>query len=177
MKYRFGLMGLVAVFGFWAGGELAACGDKFLVVGRGTRFQRPKNARAASVLIYSSPSSGLPAALRSLPVDSVLRQAGHRSTSVETPDQLSSALASGRFDVVLAASSDALAVERLVGSRPDAPVVLVYCLDAENHGEREAGKGSSCNLKTPPKERPLLDAIDQAVERHDLNAKNALSRS
>ena len=56
-------------------------------------------------------------------------------------------------------------------------VVLVYCLDAENHGEREAGKGSSCNLKTPPKERPLLDAIDQAVERHDLNAKNALSRS
>ena len=35
--------------------------------------QRPKNARAASVLIYANPSSGLPAALKNVAVDSVLK--------------------------------------------------------------------------------------------------------
>jgi len=49
-----------------------ACGDKFLIAGRGTRFQRPKNARAASVLIYAGPSSGLPAVLKNVKVESVL---------------------------------------------------------------------------------------------------------
>ncbi|MEP6994284.1 MAG: hypothetical protein ABI968_07160, partial [Acidobacteriota bacterium] len=64
MKRRIGLAGLVAALGLWTGADLLACGDKFLVVGRGTRYQRPKNARAASILIYASPSAGLSAALK-----------------------------------------------------------------------------------------------------------------
>ena len=58
MSYRIRFVVLVATAGVWMGGDLLACGDKFLVTGRGTRFQRPKNARAASVLIYANPASG-----------------------------------------------------------------------------------------------------------------------
>jgi hypothetical protein len=153
MKYRTRFVVLVATVGVWIGGDLLACGDKFLVTGRGTRFQRPKNARAASVLIYANPSSGLPAALKNVAVDSVLKHEGHRSTTVETFDQLSAILAGGRFDVVVAASSVAADVEKLLGAAPDRAVILA--------------------LDAPPKEGTLLKAIDRAVEQHDKARKTA----
>ena len=147
MKDRIRFVVLVATVGVWTGGDLLACGDKFLVSGRGTRFQRPKSARAASVLIYANPSSGLPAALKNVKVDSVLKHEGHRSTTVETFEQLSAILAGGRFDVVVAASSVAADVEKLLGGAPDRAVVLA--------------------LDAPPKDGSLLKAIDRAVEQRD----------
>ncbi|HEV8610195.1 MAG TPA: hypothetical protein VGS98_09030 [Thermoanaerobaculia bacterium] len=173
MKRRISLVALVAVVGLWTGMDLLACGDKFLVAGRGTRYQRPKNFRAASVLIYANPSTGLEAALQKLPVESVLKREGHRFTTVATPEQLSGILASGRFDVVLAASGDATAVEQLLGGRPDAPIVLAFCVKGQ---EQPVAEGAACALKAPPKERRLLDAIDKAVERHDQNSRRAQIR-
>jgi len=156
MKDRFRFVVLIAIVGAWLGGDLLACGDKFLVTGRGTRFQRPKSARAASVLIYANPSSGLPAALKNVKVDSVLRHEGHRSTTVETFEQLAAILAGGRFDVVVAASSVAADVEKLVGGAPDRAVVLT--------------------LDSPPKDGSLLKAIDRAVEQRD-KARKIATRS
>src|SRR5688572_6429864 len=103
MHTRIRLLGLVAAAGLFTGADVFACGDKFLVAGRGTRYQRPKNGRAASVLIYANPSSGLPTVVGSAPVESVLKRRGHRSTTVQTLEQLAAFLAGGRFDVVLAA--------------------------------------------------------------------------
>jgi hypothetical protein len=174
MKHRVGLVALVAAVGLLMGADLLACGEKFLVSGRGTRYQRPKNFRAASILIYGNPSTGLEAALRKLPVESVLKREGHRSTTVATPEELSAILASGRFDVVLAASGDAPSVERLLAGRPDAPVLLAFCVKGQ---EQPVAEGAACALKAPPKEHRLLDAIDKAVERHDQIARRAEIRS
>jgi hypothetical protein len=176
MKHRIGLAALVAAVGLWTGADLLACGDKFLVVGRGTRYQRPKNARAASILIYANPSAGLPAALKRLPLESLLKHEGHRSTTVETPEQLSAILQGGRFDVVLAASTDAPAVEKLLGGGPDAPVLLTVCDKANGQEPKEAGRSVSCALMAPPKAGSLLEAIDKAVERHDQNARKVQTR-
>jgi hypothetical protein len=167
-------MAVAAALGLMTGADLLACGEKFLVAGRGTRYQRPKNFRAASILIYANPSTGLENALRKLPVDSVLKREGHRATRVETPELLSAILASGKFDVVLAASGDAPAVERLLGGRPDAPVVLTFCVKGQ---QPPVAEGAACALKAPPRERRLLDAIDKAVERHDQNVREAQVRS
>ena len=153
MRYGIRWAALVTVVGLWMGGDLLACGDKFLVAGRGTRYQRPKNARAASVLIYANPSSGLPAALRNVKVESVLKHEGHRSTTVETLDQLSTILAGGRFDVIVAASSVAADVEKLLSGSPDRAVVVA--------------------LDATPKEGSLLKAIDKAVEQRDKARKTA----
>ncbi len=166
MKRRVGLIGLVAVVGIWTGADLLACGDKFLVSGRGTRYQRPKNARAASILIYANPASGLEASLRKMPVESVLKREGHRATKVEAAAQLPSTLAGEKFDVVLASSGDAAEVEKLLGEGPDAPIVVAVC-------ETSAAKGASCGVKASPKERHLLEAIDKAVVRRDQNARKA----
>lgn len=170
MSYRIRLLGLVAAVVLCVGADLFACGDKFLVAGRGTRYQRPKSARAASILIYANPDSGLPSALGKVPVDSLLKREGHRFTTVETLEQLTAILAGGRFDVVLAANTVVSAVEGLLGGAPDAPVVVALCVKASGQETQEAKKRSSC-VKAPPKERSLLEAIDKAVERHDRNAK------
>lgn len=176
MNRRTGLVTLLVAAGLWMGGDLLACGDKFLVASRGTRYQRPKNARAASVLIYANPSTGLQTALQKVPIDSVLKHEGHRSTTVQSPDQLSAILASGNFDVVLAASGDADSVEKLLGTAPDAPVVVSLCVKGSGLEQPAPDQAVSC-LKTPPKEGTLLEAIDKAVERHDKNARKAQTRT
>jgi hypothetical protein len=170
MNQRIFLVGLVAGLGLCTGADLLACGDKFLVAGRGTRYQRPKNARAASVLIYANPSSGLPAAFGRLPVESVLKHQGHRSTIVATFDQLSAVLAGGRYDVVLAASSVIAAVKDLLGGGPDAPMVVALCIKGSGPEPQEARASVPC-VKAPPRERSLLEAIDKAVEQRDRNVR------
>lgn len=148
---------LIAVVGIFLSGDLLACGDKFLMSGRGTRYQRPKNARAASVLIYANPASGLPKALRDVPVDAVMKTGGHRATTVETFEQLSTILAGGRFDVIIASSSVAGSVSQLLGGAPDAAVIVP--------------------VDGPPKDRSLLKSIDKAVAQRDQNARKAQRRS
>ena len=57
MRYRVSVMGIVGIAGLLMGDSLLACGDKFLVAGRGARFQR--GSAHATVLIYAPPSSTL----------------------------------------------------------------------------------------------------------------------
>jgi hypothetical protein len=175
MSRRIRLVGVLAALGLMTGADLLACGDKFLVAGRGTRYQRPKNARAANVLIYDNAASGLPAALDKVPVDTLLKREGHTTTRVSTLDQLSALVAGGRFDVVLVANTVATAVQQLLGQAADAPVMVAFCIKpgADNAAQAKA----PCSVKTPPKERSLLEAIDKAVLTHDRNARKAVARS
>jgi hypothetical protein len=166
-------LGIVLLaLGLSTGSDAIACGDKFLVGGRGTRYQRPKNARAASVLLYANPASGLPAALGRMPVETVLKQQGHRLTSAESLEQLATLLASGRFDVILAASGVVSAIEGLLGGRADAPQVVAFCIKGQ-----PVEDDTPCTVKAPPKERSLLEAIDRAVERRDRAVRTSQARS
>jgi hypothetical protein len=149
---RFGV--LVVVLAFVIPGDLLACGDKFLIAGRGTRYQRPKTARAASVLIYADPASEVAATLKKAKVESLLKLEGHRATKVQSLDELSAIVLSGRYDVILTANSDSANVQRLVAS-PDAATVL--------------------GIDDLVKNRSLLQAIDTAVSQRDQNLKKIRS--
>ena len=156
MKMQRRVGALIVMFAVGMTGDLFACGDKFLVGGRGTRYQRPKNARAASVLIYADPASAVAASLKKAKVESLLKLEGHRATNVQTLDQLSTMMSSGRFDVILTANSDSANVQRLLTSTPDAAVVV--------------------GVDELVKNRSLLQAIDKAVLQRDQNLKKT-SRS
>ena len=155
MQRRFGA--LVVIFALGMTGDLFACGDKFLIGGRGTRYQRPRNARAASVLIYADPASPVAASLKKAKVESLLKLEGHRATNVQTLDQLSTVISSGRFDVILTANSDSANVQRLLASGPAAAIVV--------------------GVDDLVKNRSLLQAIDKAVQERDQNLKKAATRS
>ena len=157
MAIRRRLGALVVILAVGMTGDLFACGDKFLVGGRGTRYQRPKNARAASVLIYADPASAVAASLKKAKVESLLKLEGHKATKVQTLDQLSTVVSSGRFDVILTANSDSASVQRLVAANPDAAVVV--------------------GVDDLVKNRTLLQAIDKAVVQRDQNLKKTAARS
>lgn len=153
MRRRFGA--LVVILAVAMTGDLFACGDKFLVGGRGTRYQRPRNARAASVLIYADPASAVAASLKKAKVESLLKLEGHKATKVQTLDQLSTVVSSGRFDVILTANSDSASVQRMLASGSASAIVV--------------------GVDDLMKNRSLLQAIDKAVLQHDQNLKKLRS--
>jgi hypothetical protein len=173
MSRRIRLLCVASALTLVTGSDLLACGDKFLVAGRGTRYQRPKNARAANVLIYANPASGLPDTLKSVPVDKLLKREGHQATKVETLDQLGAMLTGGRFDVILVANTVLAAVEKLVAGAEDAPELVAFCVKP---GASAEPGSNDCAVKAPPKERSLLEAIDKAVLKHDKSARKASAR-
>jgi len=157
MTTRLRVGALIFVLGIGTTGDLLACGDKFLLGSRGTRYQRPKNARAASVLIYAEPDSDVQATLKKNKVESLLKLEGHRATVVQTYEQLSAILSSGRYDVVLAADSMTTRVQKLVGAVPQAAAVLAVDTLVKSHG--------------------ILQAIDKAVAERDQNLKKTAHSS
>lgn len=152
IRRTFGMLAVLLAVGIT--GDLIACGDKFLVAGRGTRYQRPKTARAASVLIYADPGSAVAATLKKEKVESLLKLEGHRATRVQSLEELSAVVSSGRYDVILTATSDSANVQRLLQTSRDAATVLAVD-----------------DLKT----RSLLQAIDTAVSQRDQNLKKTRS--
>jgi hypothetical protein len=149
-------LGALVVMLSFAAVDVFACGDKFLIGGRGTRYQRPKNARAASVLIYTEPASALAATLKKAKVESLLKLEGHRATKVQTLQELSTIVAGGRYDVILTGDSDSANVQRLIAASPDAATVVA--------------------VDDLVKNRSLLQAIDKAVIQRDQNLKKTATR-
>ena len=150
MRYR--MVSVVVLFlSLLSADVLFACGDKFLVAGRGTRYQRPAKARAASVLIYAHPASELSSALVTAKLEPALRKQGHRFTTVSTFEQLSNVIASGRFDVIIAATSAVTKIEQLFAGAADAAVIVP--------------------VDGVAKPTMLMVAINTAVQQRDLAAR------
>jgi hypothetical protein len=100
-----------------------ACGDKFLVIGRGVR-RIPAASHPASILLYMNPRSELPAAAQDLRLESSLKRAGHRVARVADATELRDLVARGKYDLVVVGLSDARGVAEM-DARSQALVVVV----------------------------------------------------
>jgi hypothetical protein len=137
-----------------------ACGDKFLIMSRGTRYQRAPVARdPAAILIYNSPSSEVSQALAGVSADTVLRQAGYRPTLVASSAALDEALSKGGWDLVVAGLSDADTVTR----RSKGVSVLPVAVNPSAAVLKESKRQFPVILKGPLKSQAFLDAVDQAL--------------
>ncbi len=162
MKIRIIAAAILVLAGFAAGTDLQACGDKFLVVSRGTRFQRAGVRTSATILVYANPASSLPKMLENLPIEATLRKAGYLPTSVTTPEALDKALAGGHWDLVLTDVADTKDVGgRIHGDK--GPVVLPVVYNMTGAELAKAKKQYLCILKSPTKSQSFLDAIDEAL--------------
>jgi hypothetical protein len=141
-------------------GDVQACGDKFLVVGRGIRY-KGKSAHPASILMYMNPASRLPAAAKDVQLQAGLKQAGHKVQTVDDASALGAALESARFDLVLADISDSAGLEKRVASSPSKPVVVPVLYKATKEEMAAAKSQYGCALQAPSKD-PLA-AIDEAM--------------
>lgn len=156
---------LLALTAGCAGAELLACGDKFLVVSRGTRFERAPLARQnAGILLYANPTSDLRKTITSLSVEAALRKAGYRPLSVSNIDDLDKALRAGGWELVVVDLAEAPAAgTRFEG--PGAPLVLPVAFNPPRAVLTAAKKQYSGVINAPTKGQTFLDAIDDAMDR------------
>jgi len=145
-----------------AGVDVAACGDKFLRVGRSMRYGRYAAAYPASILVYS-PRHSVPARVTDLAA--VLKRAGHQPLVVADEDALTAALTSGTYDLVLAGlaqSDEVLRLSMAAASRPD---VMPVIFSGHAADEAAAARISTCRIMLPGAHRnDALAEIDHRME-------------
>ena len=84
--------------------DLSACGDKFLRVGRSSRFRRYAAVHPSAILIYS-PANSTRAGIDEL--KALLKRAGHKAVALDRNASVSAALTTSPYDVLIADYADA----------------------------------------------------------------------
>jgi hypothetical protein len=155
-------LGVLVIYGI-PSGELLACGDKFLVASRGTRYQRAGQAReTASILVYLPPSSALPKAFARVSEEIVTRKAGYRLVNVSNTSELEQALKQGGWDLLLTDLADSQAVRgRVTGAA--APLVVPVAYQVTGAELAQAKKDYQKVLKGPIKTYAFLEALDDVL--------------
>jgi hypothetical protein len=142
---------------------LLACGDKFVVLGRGVRFHRVHAAKhPASILVYMNPGSRVAQAEKEFQLQALLKLAGHKPVAVEGA-ALAQALSSKKYDVVLADLGDAATLEHEVTSSASKPVVVPVLYNPTKADLATAAEKYSCVLAASKKNRNLLDVVDEVM--------------
>ncbi|PYQ12818.1 MAG: hypothetical protein DMF80_17970 [Acidobacteria bacterium] len=152
-----------------------SCGDKFLRVGRGARYQRGYAAiRAACILIYADPRSPLAGALREL--EPALKRAGHSPRVVESPGAVGPALVTGHYNVVIAPVEDVGLVQAQaqgLAARFDVlPVLHRPSASARTAAEHDY----HCVAEAPGRKGDVLASIDDVMERLAKGGQNRKER-
>jgi hypothetical protein len=149
---------LVVTGATFSGSEGAyACGDKFLVVGRGVRYARVHASRfPASILVVSEDAEARH------DLESILKKAGHRVYSIAREGQLEQALRSRSYDVAMISFSDLQMVEGHIHSSNSRPFVLPFLYEAE--GGALPPNEYSCIVKSENKATEVLRTIDAIME-------------
>ena len=163
MKTRAVAAALLLLAATGASQPLQACGEKFLMGSRGTRFHRPALRQSAAILVYANPVLNLTRALADVPYEATLRKAGYEPTVVSSADAFDSALGRGGWDLVVVDVADSAAVShRARGAKT--PVVLPVMFNATGAELSAAKKVHRVILKAPTKNQSFLDAIDDALD-------------
>ena len=146
-----------------------ACGDKFLLVGRGIKYQRGYAATyRANILLYVAPSAGGQSVMQDAKFHEALRSAGHVITVVQSTDTARSALKAGTYDIVLTELSPVLA-----GTLGTESELLASTSSLLPVGSKEPTKAqietckrlfATCKLKDSGKAVSFLEVIDKEME-------------
>jgi len=146
-----------------------ACGDKFLMVGRGTKFQRVyASVYPGRVLIYTRPETAGKAAIRDPQLHKALRQAGHSVSVVDDWTLLEQALRNVPVDVVLVDIIEAEKLQVALSQSHTNPEPL-YVASAGTSGATKQTK-----LKASDRPVRFLDEVENVMKAR-ARAKSAKS--
>lgn len=135
-----------------------ACGDKFLLVGRGARYQRGYVAlHPGSVLLYANSALTSGRGLRA-----ALKLAGHHVTVANNRGELDAALRTGKYDILLADSTESAVLARDVNDLHVKPVV-VPVLAERTPRFRASSSREFCILHTENRQRHALAVLDDIL--------------
>ena len=171
MKYHFATLAAFVALGSLTP-DLLACGEKFLVPTRGTRFSSPPPRRMdAAILLYADPASELSRTLTKLSASRTLRKAGYQVTEVTTDPQFAAAL-NQRWDLVVVDFSN-LRVLASQGRNIPAAAVLPVSYGLAGSELKDARRQYPFIIKAPTKATTVLDAVDTALQAQRKRAASA----
>jgi hypothetical protein len=141
--------------------DVIACGDKFLRVGRSSRFRAYASVHPSSILVYAPrwERRGIE------DFQHMLKRAGHSPLVVTTPSAMSHAFVSGKYEVVIAAYDDSGAVKKELEALPSRPGLLPIVYKTTKAVAAEAAAAYPCLLQ-PDKMTPFqaLEEIDRLID-------------
>lgn len=150
---------LVLITGCFYWTDISACGDKFLVAGRGILYERAYPAKyPASILIYSNQTEA------SKNLAKFLKKSGHKIQTASDQKSLFRNLESTKYDLVLLNLSDIAVLEPQVKSSPSKPIVMPVIYNTKANEAATDKKGNNCLLKYGSKNKNVIAAIDQVME-------------
>ena len=163
MKKRCAAAVVCLILGTLGSEGVSACGDKFLLLGRGMRFQRAYAAiHPARILLVIPPKSVKVAAVRDPRLKSALKMAGHTVDTVHSA-KLAEALAGSRYDIILAGRADATAIPGSLPAGSGKPSVIGV-LEGSVGADVAAGRlGLDAVLKTPQPLPDILRLLDDVM--------------
>ncbi len=124
--------------------DVGACGDKFLRVGRSSRFRRYAAVHPATILIYK-PVGSTPAGIEAL--KTILKQAGHKPVAIDNGPGFMGAVTAAEYDLVIADYSDAPRIKKDLQSTAAKPALLPILYKPTKAVEAEAAKQYVCLIK------------------------------
>ena len=162
MRARLLVVGVLVLSGVGASGDLLACGDKFLVVSRGTRYQRAgQGPHAASILVYLPASSSLPKAFERVS-EKETKKAGYHFVNVSNTNELDQALKQGGWDLLLTVLADSQAIRGRVNGA-SAPLLVPVAYQTTGTELAQAKKDYQKVHKGPIKRHGFLAALDDVL--------------
>ena len=177
MNTRRYVLALLLVAGARSGADVLACGDKFLMPSRGTRYERSAAARHASaVLIYASPTSQLSRTLTTLSVEPVLQKAGYKPTTVRSESELARAVRERAYDLVVVDGNDTQAVGRVLQGAA-LPHVVPVLYQPTKTDFTQAKNLYRTVINDPGRSRAFVDTIDDAMDWREAEAKAAAKKA
>jgi hypothetical protein len=155
------IVGIAVTSMTWSPAE--ACGDKFLLVGRGVRFQRAYAAvHPANILIYARSTTDANRAIRDPQFHKTLRQAGHQLSVIEDATLFQHALRLSSFDIVLADLTEATAIDSLVATAQSRPKALY--VEYPTGSTKALASQFMCELKAGDRATRFLDRIEAEMK-------------
>lgn len=148
-----------------------ACGDKFLMVGRGAKFQRAyASVYPGKLLIYTKPSSDPKTAIRDPQLLKALRQAGHTVSIIDGDwTLLEQAVKNGALDIVMLDVADAPRLQPVVAAsltHPEAMYVM-----SRSKQSAPADKDLSVRLKSSDGTLKYLEEIENVMKARSKHTK------
>ena len=142
-----------------------ACGDKFLLVGRGVEFHRAYAAvYRASIVIYARLPGDADKAIGDPRFQANLTQSGHRVLLVDNDAALARALESDRVDLILTDVTGAERVSRLASAAPSKPTVLPVMYRPAKEEVHTIEARYQCRLTSADRADRYLATIDNAMK-------------
>ncbi len=165
MRSRF-LVVFVVIAALQTGADsLLACGDKFVLVGRGAKFRQAYAAiYPASIIVFAQPMRGAGKAIRDPRLQADLKLAGHHVTVAEDERAFAHALESDRVDVVLTDAADADRVAAEASKAPAKPRVLPVMFEPSKDDAKAIEARYQVHLTNSDRSIRYLAAIDDAMK-------------